>query len=443
MLPVVTIVGRPNVGKSTLFNRLTRTQAALVADRPGVTRDRQYGLGRVGEKPYRLIDTGGIQEHEGLDLDWLVEKQVELAIKEADEVIFLVDAQSGVSVADEEIANRLRQLHPRVTLAVNKTDGMQPDIAMVDFHTFGFGKPHAIAASQGRGVTQLIDAVLDKYEVDENDQIVKDRGVSIAVIGCPNVGKSTLINRILGEERVIASHIAGTTRDSIAIPFQHRDQDYTLIDTAGVRRRNKVKDYIEKFSVIKTLKAIEAAEVVIVVFNAREGISDQDLKLVGWVLEVGRPLVLAINQWDDLPEDQKEQVKSDIDRRLGFVDFARRYFISALHGTGVGKLYHAIDEAYAATQQPFSTAQLTKALERAVASHQPPMVGTRRIKLRYLHLGGRFPLTFVVHGKQTDKLPLSYQRYLANFLREYFKIVGVPVHIRLVSDENPYENPHK
>ena len=438
MLPIIAIVGRPNVGKSTLFNRLTRTQDALVANRPGVTRDRQYGTGRVGEKPYRLIDTGGINEHDGTELDWLMDKQVELAIQEADEVIFVVDAQAGLSAADEQIANRLRQLQRRVTLAVNKTDGMRPELAMIDFYGLGFGEPKSIAASKGRGVTQLINSVLEDYEVEEGDQILKSRGVSIAVIGCPNVGKSTLINRMLGEERVVASDVAGTTRDSIAIPFQHRDKDYTLIDTAGVRRRKKVKDFVEKFSVVKTLKAIEAAEVVVVVCNARDGIHDQDLKLIGWVLEVGRPLVLAINQWDDLPEEQREKVKSEIDRRLGFVDFARRYFISALHGTGVGKLYHAIDEAYEATQQPFSTGQLTKALERAVTAHQPPLAGTRRIKLRYLHLGGRFPLTFVVHGKQTEKLPISYQRYLVNFLREYFKIVGAAVHIRMVSDDNPY-----
>ena len=410
MLPVIAIVGRPNVGKSTLFNRLTRTRAALVADQPGVTRDRQYGVGKLGDKPYRVIDTGGINEHEGSDLDWLMDKQVELAIKEADKIIYVVDAKLGLSAADEQIANRLRQLQCNVTVAVNKTDGMQPDVALSDFYGFGFTGPFAIAASHGRGVTQLIDTVLADAPDETDELIIKDKGISIAVIGRPNVGKSTLINRMLGENRLVASDVAGTTRDSIAVPFNHDGQDYTLIDTAGVRRRKKVKDFVEKFSVIKTMQAIEAAEVVVVVCNAKEGINDQDLKLIGWVLQVGRPLVLAVNQWDDLTTEQKDKVKNDMDRRLGFIDFARRYFISALHGTAVGKLYYAVNEAYDSTQQAFPTAKLTRALASAVESHQPPLAGGRRVKLRYLHVGGRFPLLFVLHGKQTDRLPLSYQR---------------------------------
>lgn len=437
MLPIITIIGRPNVGKSTLFNCLTRTRNALVADFPGVTRDRQYGRGVMGDRPYWVVDTGGIVEAADPQMAKLVEKQVQQAIEEADKILFLVDAHSGLTAADTMIAEQLRSHQKKTVLVVNKVDRLDADTATSEFYQLGFGVPHAIAAKNGRGVEEFIQELLAQFPMPEVIDEAQT-GICIAVMGRPNVGKSTLINRILGEERVIVFDEPGTTRDSIFIPFERRGQRYTLIDTAGVRRRAKIEEAIEKFSVIKSLQALEKAHVVIMVFDAREGVTDQDMRLLGWILESGRGLVLAFNKWDSMSEYDRERVKQTIDRRLGFVDFARRYLISALHGTGVGDLYRAVDESYASSTQELPTPLLTKTLEQAIFDHQPPLVSGRRIRLRYAHLGGHHPLVIVIHGKQIESLPDSYRRYLANYFRQSFNISGVPVRIQLVNDKNPY-----
>ncbi len=437
MLPVITIIGRPNVGKSTLFNCLTQTRDALVADFPGVTRDRQYGRGVLGGRPYLVVDTGGIVEASNPEMAKQVEKQVRQAIDEADRILFMVDAQAGLTAADTMIAEQLRVHQKKVALVVNKIDRLDADIVTGEFYQLGFGMPHPVAARNGRGVESFIQQLLQPFPVPESVPDA-EAGICIAVMGRPNVGKSTLINRILGEERVIVLDEPGTTRDSIYIPYDRRGQRYTLIDTAGVRRRAKIEEAIEKFSVIKSLQALEKAHVVIMVFDAREGITDQDMRLLGWILESGRGLVLAFNKWDGLSEYDRDRVRQAIDRRLAFVNFARRYLISALHGTGVGDLYRAIDEAYASSTQEISTPQLTQILERAVFDHQPPLVGARRIRLRYAHLGGHHPLVIVVHGKQIESLPDSYRRYLANYFRQSFNLVGIPVRVQLINDKNPY-----
>lgn len=437
MLPVVTIIGRPNVGKSTLFNCLTQTRDALVADFPGVTRDRQYGRGVTGGRAYLVIDTGGIVEAADPDMAIQVAKQVQQAIDEADRIIFLVDAQTGLTAADRMIAEQLRPYQKKVVLAVNKIDRLDANLVTGEFYPLGFGQPHAIAAKNGRGVEPFIQELLREFPIPEQETPA-EMGVCIAVMGRPNVGKSTLINRMLGEERVIVFDEPGTTRDSIFIPFDRHGRRYTLVDTAGVRRQAKVEDVVEKFSVIKALQALEKSHVVIMVFDSREGVTDQDMRLLGWILESGRGLVLAFNKWDGMSEYDRDRVKQTVDRRLAFVSFARRYHISALHGTGVGELYRAIDEAYASSTQDLPTPLLTQVLEQATFDHQPPLCSGRRIRLRYAHLGGHHPLVIVVHGKQIESLPDSYRRYLANYFRQSFHLVGVPVQVRLINDKNPY-----
>lgn len=437
MLPVITIIGRPNVGKSTLFNCLTQTRDALVADFPGVTRDRQYGRAVTGGRPYLVVDTGGIVEAADPEMAKQVTKQVQQAIDEADRIIFLVDAQSGLTSADDMIAEQLRPYQKKVVLAVNKIDRLDAAQVTGEFYQLGFGQPHPIAAKGGRGVETFMQDLLQAFPATAEEPPA-EMGTCIAVMGRPNVGKSTLINRILGEERVIVFDEPGTTRDSIFIPYDRFGRRYTLIDTAGVRRRAKIEDPIEKFSVIKALQALERAHVVVMVFDSRAGITDQDMRLLGWILESGRGLVLAFNKWDGMSEYERERVKQTIDRRLAFVDFARRYHISALHGTGVGELYRAIDEAYASSTQDLSTPLLTQVLEQAIFDHQPPLVSGRRIRLRYAHLGGHHPLVIVVHGKQIEYLPDSYRRYLANYFRQSFHLVGVPVRVQLINDKNPY-----
>ena len=439
MLPVIVIVGRPNVGKSTLFNALTGSRDALVADQPGVTRDRQYGQGKVGDKPYILVDTGGIVPDADSVLEQLTNRQVEQALHEADVILLMVDARSGPTSSDLEIAQRLRLYQQKIILVVNKAEGIDPDVAASEFHRLGFARLQVIAAAHKRGIESLMhEALLDVDSEVESEAELK--GIAIAVVGRPNVGKSTLVNRILGEERVIVSDQPGTTRDSIYIPFERRGEHYTLIDTAGVRRRARIDEAVEKFSVIKTIQAIQKADVVIMVINAQEGVTEQDMRLLDMVIEMGTALVLAVNKWDGLTESDKEQVRQGIDRRLGFVDFVRRYFISAMHGTGVGKLYHAIHEAYESATQEISTSRLTRALGKAVETHQPPMVKGRRIKPRFAHLGGHNPLTIVIHGKQLDALAESYRRYLVSFFRKSFNLVGIPIHLKLRNDSNPYDD---
>jgi len=440
MLPVITIVGRPNVGKSTLFNHLTNTRDALVVDVPGVTRDRQYGEGVVGDRPYLIVDTGGIEEPDDPTMARLTDEQVMLAIDEADVILFMVDAKAGLVASDEVIAERLRRFQKKVILLVNKADRESAAIVCSEFHAMGFSEPHAVSAKSGRGIEAVVlEALtgLPKNEAPEPEDI--EDSIRIAVVGRPNVGKSTLINRMLGEDRLVVLDRPGTTRDSIYVPFVHRDQRYTLIDTAGVRRRRKITDTVEKFSMIKTLQAMKAAHVVIIVVDAQDSLGEQDMRLLGMVVDMGKALVLAFNKWDGMDDYDKSQFKDAVDRKLLFVDYARRYFISALHGTGVGKLYHAIDEAYTSTTKEISTSQLTNALEKAVQSHQPPLVKGRRVKMRYAHIGSHDPLMIVVHGKQTASLPGSYQRYLSNFFRKTFKLLGIPVLVKLKSDENPYD----
>lgn len=440
MIPVIALVGRPNVGKSTLFNRLTRTRDALVANFPGLTRDRKYGEARLDDRSYIVIDTGGITgDEEGIDSP--MASQSLAAIEEADAIIFMVDGRSGVFGVDSELAQRLRQQNKPVFVAVNKIDGVNEDIVMADFYQLGMNNFHPIAAAHGRGVKQLMEQVLDTFPETEVDSDENFSSIKVGIIGRPNVGKSTLVNRLLGEERVVVYDQPGTTRDSIYIDYQRDDTSYTLIDTAGVRRRKNVKETVEKFSIVKTLKAIDDANVVVLVFDAREGIVDQDLHLLGHAIDVGCGLVLAINKWDGMTAEDKDEIRRDLDRKLKFIDYAEIHFISALHGTGVGHLYKSIDSAYDSATRKLATNQLTRILEGAVFDHQPPMIGGRRIKLRYAHSGGHNPPIIVVHGNQTGKVPLSYQRYLEKVFRRELKLSGTPVQIEFRSGDNPYTNP--
>ena len=425
MIPVIALVGRPNVGKSTLFNRLTRTQDALVADYPGLTRDRQYGQAEFENKPFIVIDTGGVGVDD-LAVDALMSKQSETALEEANTVLFLVDGRAGLTGIDENIAQRLRKISKPVYLIVNKTDGLDEEIACSEFQSLGFSEVHPVSATHGRGMHSLLQTLTKDFEpVGEESSDVK--AIKIAFAGRPNVGKSTLINRILGEERVVVYDMPGTTRDSIAIPFKRDEKEYVLIDTAGVRRRSRVDEKIEKFSVIKTLQAIKESHVCMMLLDAREGLTEQDMHLLGFIIESGKALVVAVNKWDGLDEEHKEQVRSELDRRLHFVHFAKIRFISALHGSGVGLLFKDIEEAYASAIQAFSTPKLTRLLQDLVSQHTPPMVHGRRIKLRYAHTGGHNPPLIVIHGNQLDSLPDSYKRYLTNAFVAHLGLVGTPL----------------
>ena len=479
--PVVALVGRPNVGKSTLFNRLTRTRDALVADFPGLTRDRKYGHAHLAGYDFIVIDTGGIDgTEEGVE-EKMAEQSL-LAIEEADIVLFLVDARAGLTSADIGIANYLRQRQNKTTVVVaNKVDGIDADSHCAEFYQLGLGEIAQIAASQGRGIANLMEQVLsplaekmaekeeesavenddvsemaqhDEWDEDfdfsnEEDTALLDeelaqeqtpdsQNIKIAIVGRPNVGKSTLTNRILGEDRVVVYDMPGTTRDSIYIPMERDGQQYTLIDTAGVRKRGKVHLAVEKFSVIKTLQAIQDANVVLLTIDARENISDQDLSLLGFILNSGRSLVIVVNKWDGLNQEVKDRVKSELDRRLDFIDFARVHFISALHGSGVGNLFESVKEAYECATQKMTTSMLTRILQIAVDEHQPPMIGGRRAKLKYAHPGGYNPPIIVIHGNQVDKLPDSYKRYLSNHFRRSLKIIGSPIRLQFQEGNNPF-----
>ncbi|MEX0618571.1 MAG: ribosome biogenesis GTPase Der [Pseudohongiellaceae bacterium] len=438
MRPVIALVGRPNVGKSTLFNRLTRSRDAIVANMPGLTRDRQYGEGRIGSRDYIVIDTGGISGDES-GIDFAMASQSLLAIEEASAVVFMVDAKAGLTPGDSQILEYLRKNNKRCFLCVNKVDGLDEEAAMAEFHAFGLSDVFAVTASQGRGVHKMIDQILAAFpkEPDPEPERV-DNGIKIAVAGRPNVGKSTLVNRMLGEERVVVYDQPGTTRDSVYIPYERHGRHYTLIDTAGIRRRGKTRETVEKFSVVKSLQAIQDANVVILLVDARDGIVDQDLHLLGYVLDAGRSLVIALNKWDGMELEQKERVKQHIRRRLAFVDFARIHFISARYGTGVGDMYQSVHRAFESSLQTLATHTLTEILAAAVTDHAPPSVNGRRIKLRYAHAGGKNPPRIVIHGKQTDKLPSSYSRYLEKTFRKVLKLEGTPVRIELRSDENPF-----
>lgn len=437
MLPVIAIIGQPNVGKSTLFNRLTKTQDALVHDMPGVTRDRHYGEGRLGDKPYIVIDTGGItgEEH---GIDAMMAGQSWQAIDEADIVVFLTDARAGVTRNDQFIARKVRVLNKPVYLVVNKVDGLDEATAVADFYELGLGAVTAIAASHGRGVTQLMALILSALPAPTEPEEVHP-GIKIAVVGRPNVGKSTLINRLLGEERVVVYDQPGTTRDSIYIPMERDGKRYTLIDTAGVRRRKSIHEALEKFSVVKTLQAIENCDVVIYLIDGQETLTDQDLNLLSFVIESGRALVVAVNKWDNLDEYQRRIVKDEMDKSLHFVDFARQIKISALHGTNVGHLFDYVLEAYECATQMLSTSRLTRILCKLVEGHQPPLVHGRRIKLRYAHAGGHSPPVIVIHGNQTESVPITYQRYLISAFCKALKLVGTPIRLTFKTSDNPYE----
>ena len=442
-IPIIAIVGRPNVGKSTLFNRLTRSRDALVADYAGLTRDRKYGRALLSGHPFLLIDTGGLSGGE-VGIDAAMAQQSKAAIEEADAVVFMVDATSGVAASDQTVADMLRRIDKPVWLAANKIDGQNTDIALSDFYGLGFGEPQAIAASHGRGVSALSDqllayfGLLDVDPVDVNDQRQEAPGIRIGVVGRPNVGKSTLVNRMLGEDRVVVFDLPGTTRDSIYIPYERHQETYTLIDTAGVRRRGRVSETVEKFSVVKTLQAIEDSQVVVLVVDAQEGLVEQDLHLMGTIIDAGRALVVAVNKWDHLDPDVREKIRQTLRRRLNFIPWAKVHYISALHGTGVGDLYGSIKEGYEAATTKFSTNVLTRILEDAVEDHQPPLVRGRRIKLRYAHQGGMNPPRIIIHGNQTKDVPESYRRYLENIYRRVLNITGSPVKIEFKSGENPF-----
>ncbi|HZW60482.1 MAG TPA: ribosome biogenesis GTPase Der [Woeseiaceae bacterium] len=444
MLPVIALIGRPNVGKSTLFNRLTRSRDALVADYPGLTRDRKYGYGRVGPVPYLVIDTGGVSGAES-GISVRMAEQTVKALAEADVAIVLVDGRSGRSAADEHVADLARR-HAKTTWVVaNKAEGMDAALAVAEFHALGLGEPVAISAAHGDRVSALMDEVLapfaDAGAAAEDGEAVDDadEALQIAVIGRPNVGKSTLINRLVGEERLVVFDQPGTTRDSVAVPFARDGRSYVFIDTAGVRRRSKVHEAIEKFSIVKALQAMEQARVVLAVLDAAEGVTEQDVSLMGLVVERGRALVVVANKWDGLSGEQRRQVKSDLARRLPFLDFAERITISALHGTGVGDLLPAAERAYAAATRDLSTGELNRELSAAVAAHAPPLVRGRRIRLRYAHQGGRNPPVIVIHGNQTERLPESYRRYLVNHFRHAFRLTGTPVRLSFRTGDNPYK----
>ncbi|NOR18710.1 MAG: ribosome biogenesis GTPase Der [Xanthomonadales bacterium] len=442
MLPVVAIVGRPNVGKSTLFNALTRTRDALVANIPGVTRDRQYGISDVGDTPCVLIDTGGlVGKAEGID--YLTAKQVHQAIEESHLVFFVVSARDGLTHEDEEISQLLRQHDRPVLLVGNKTDGTDTDLSLIEFTALGMGDAVAIAASHRRGVSDLMGEavnILPQMEQGEDELEEDPERIRLAIVGRPNVGKSTLVNRLLGEERVMAYDQPGTTRDSISTFMEHNSVKYELIDTAGVRRRSRVSDMVEKFSVIKALQAIDRAHVVILMLDASEGITDQDATLLGHILQQGRALVIAMNKWDGMEEYDRKQMLSEMDRRLQYVTWARQIRLSALHGSGLKELIKAVREAWRSATINMPTPELTRILQKAWEAHQPPMSQGRSSRLRFAHSGGSLPPRIIIHGNRTDAIPPSYKRYLENVYIKHFKLRGTPLRIDFRSGENPYKD---
>jgi len=438
MLPVVALVGRPNVGKSTLFNVLTGTRDAIVADVPGLTRDRQYGFGRVGPMPYVVIDTGGLIENpKGIEAQ--MRAQTERAVAEADRLVLLVDGRAGLTSQDEFVAREIRRSGKPTTLAVNKSEGRDLDLVAADFHALGLGEPLGISASHGQGCEELMAQALAGLEGQSAEPALEPEAIRIAIIGRPNVGKSTLVNRLIGEERVIASDEPGTTRDSILVPFERDGRRFQLIDTAGMRRRARVEDEIERASVAKTLQAIDEAHVVILVVDAHDTVSEQDASVLGVALQRGRALIIAINKWDGIPTEQREEIHRQLSLKLDFVPFAPLHFISARHGTGVGELMHSTVRAYEAAMRQMPTRELTRSLEHALTAHQPPLVRGRRIKLRYAHQGGRNPPRIVIHGNQTASVPDAYTRYLTNVFRKTFDLFATPVVIEYRTDRNPYD----
>ncbi|MEO8305854.1 MAG: ribosome biogenesis GTPase Der [Betaproteobacteria bacterium] len=448
MLPTLVLVGRPNVGKSTLFNRLTKTRAALVADFPGLTRDRHYGRGRVGDRPFLVVDTGGFEPVAKDGILHEMAKQTRQAIAEADVVVFLVDAREGLTQQDRNIADLLRRSGRPIVVAANKAEGLAPGRAANEFYELGLGEPHPMSSAHGDNVTLVAELALSLLPAppsgaSETHTPAEAGAVKVAIIGRPNVGKSTLVNTLLGEERVIAFDQPGTTRDSIYLDFERNGRQYTLIDTAGVRRRGKVLEAVEKFSVIKTLQAIEDANVVVLLFDAEQGISEQDAHLAGFILEAGRALVVAVNKWDAVPTDLRDAVKRDLDRKAGFLAFASQHYISAREGRGIPGLMRSVDGAYAAAMAKLSTPKLTRTLAAAVLRQQPPRAGMGRPKLRYAHQGGQNPPLIIIHGSALSHIPATYRRYLEHFFSEAFKLRGTPLRIQFKTGANPYADAPK
>lgn len=442
MLPVVALVGRPNVGKSTLFNALTRSRDALVHDQPGVTRDRHYGVCRLDEeRPFVLIDTGGIAgEDEGLPR--ATARQARAAAEEADLVLLVVDGREGPSALDDDIVAWLRRKAAPTLLVVNKTDGIDAQAALAEFSRYGLADPVAVAASHRRGIDDLLRQVLEQLpEIGQGEVLDDDpERIRIAFVGRPNVGKSTLVNRLLGEERMIASEVPGTTRDSIAADLERDGRKYRLVDTAGLRRKSKVDEAVEKFSIVKTLQAIEQCQVAVILIDAGEGVTEQDASVLGAVLDAGRALVVAVNKWDGLSDYQRQQTEALLGRKLAFVDWAQAVRVSAKHGSGLRELFRAIHRAHASATREFGTAEVTRALEAAYAANPPPTVRGHVAKLRFAHPGGKNPPTFIVHGNRLRTLNHTYHRYLENFFRKRFKLVGTPVRFIFKEGENPYKD---
>jgi GTP-binding protein len=435
--PVLALVGRPNVGKSTLFNRLTRSRDAIVHDLPGVTRDRHYGEGRAGDRRFIAIDTGGFEPRAQEGLTVQMARQAEQAIAEADAVIFVVDGRAGLTSGDRDIAGKLRR-HPRVWIAVNKTEGMQSDTASAEFHELGLGAPAAISAAHGEGVGELVEAVLAPFADSVEPDAPDEKEARVAIVGRPNVGKSTLINALVGEERVIAFDQPGTTRDPIEVPFERGGRRYTLIDTAGVRRRGKTGTPPEYFSIVKALQAIEAANVAILLLDAPDGVTEQDAHVAGYILERGRAVVLAVNKWDAADKEARTRVKSELAWKLGFLGFAESHFISARDTKGLGPLMRSVDAAHASAMARLSTPKLTRALIAAVERQSPPKTGVIRPKLRYAHQGGINPPRIIIHGNALDRVPATYKRYLEGYFRNAFELIGTPLAIEFRTGRNPY-----
>ena len=438
MKPILALVGRPNVGKSTLFNRLTRSRDALVHDLPGVTRDRHYGEGRAGGRSFIAIDTGGLEPgaSEGIFLE--MGRQAEQAIAEADEVLFIVDARAGLAVGDRLIAEKLRRRKSSVRVVVNKAEGMPPESAVAEFHELGLGTPAPISAAHGEGVRELLDDVLGRFPEDAKEAEEAGRHPRVAIVGRPNVGKSTLINALVGEERVIAFNEPGTTRDAIEVPFERSGRRYTLIDTAGVRRRGRTGTPVEYFSIVKALQAIEAANVAILVLDALDGVTEQDAHVAGYILERGRAVVIAVNKWDRADKEARARVKSELAWKLGFLRFADVHTVSAKEGKGLAALMRSVDAAYAAATARLATPKLTRAMIAAVERQAPPKSGLIRPKLRYAHQGGINPPRIVIHGNALDRVPDSYKRYLEGYFRSAFKLTGTPLAIEWRTGRNPY-----
>ena len=438
-LPVFVLVGRPNVGKSTLFNRLTGTRDALVADFPGLTRDRQYGFGVFEDRRFMVVDTGGLMPESSDPLAGLAEEQARIALEDADHILFLTDALAGRHGSDADIARLLRRTGKPVHLLVNKAEGLNKTTASGDFFELGLGEPRPVSAQHGDGLAALLRGLLEG--VAPNIEAAQgDDEVRVAIVGRPNVGKSTLVNRLVGEERVVAADQPGTTRDAIRVPFEYEGRPFVLIDTAGVRRRSRIDETIEKFSVIKTLQAIEQAHVVIVVVDAQNDIGEQDARLMGLVAEAGRAMVLAVNKWDHLKADDREQVRYQVTLKMPYLDYVPTHYIAAKHGSGLGELMVAVQEAFEGATIEMPTPELTRILERSVEAHNPPAVLGRRIKLRYAHQSGRNPPTILIHGNQTEKLPVAYRRYLVNEFRNHFKLKGVPLQVEFKTGDNPFKD---